>query len=129
MTIVSLTRSAAPSEVCSLDELEIKMRVNIVDDQGNIIAWLDDQCRGPNHNCITGYKNGKPFHIIPTHTDPRAADVHLALATYHYASRDEAIEALETSWATAITVDNLVDRDAAYRRNMPVKIKKNGNYR
>ena len=100
----------------------------ITNAEGTIIAWLDDQCKGPNRECKAAFRANRPFHIIPGHDDPRAQDAHLALPTYHYASRDEAIEALENGWNTAITVDNARDRDEAYKTGRPVRIMKNGSY-
>jgi hypothetical protein len=104
-------------------------RENILNDDGILIAWLDYVCEGENENCVRGRWEGRLFHIIPAHTDPRAEHVRIALSTYHYATRDEAVAALETSWETAITVDNRRDRDNEYYHNRPVKIKKGGDYR
>lgn len=95
---------------------------------GALIAHGREGCTGPNAKCKRAAKRGLMYHIIPHHLDPRAEFAHLALPTYHYASRDEAVEALNKGWETAITVDNAIDRDAAYKRRVPVKILKSGKY-
>lgn len=105
------------------------MRENIHDGPGNIIAWVDDSCEGSNDACIKARRQGRRVHIIPAHTDPRAENHRLALPTYHYATRNEAVMTLDIAWETAIEVDNPSDRDAAYARRVPVKIRKNtGNF-
>lgn len=105
------------------------MREAIKGSDGKIIAWGEMGCKGPNGKCRAGFRANRPYHIIPAHTDPRAETVQIALPSYHYASRDDALAALENAWNTAETVDNPIDRDNAYARKVPVKILKNtGNF-
>src|SRR3954452_20282274 len=86
---------------------------------GVVIAWLSDSgCE--NKACLKAVKDGRPIHIIPTHMDPRAADFHLVLPTWHYRDRDEAVKALEDGWAAASPVFTRTDRDVAYAQNVPV---------
>lgn len=68
----------------------------------------------------------RPYHVISIDTDK---DYHLVLPETHYASVDEGVKAIENAINTAETVDNPTDRDAAYKRGVPVKILKNtGNF-
>lgn len=105
------------------------MRKTVFNSDNVAIAWIDEECTGPNKNCKHASRHGLMIHIIPAHADPRAEHVHLALPTYHYATEQEALDALQRAWDTAITVDNATDRDAAYARKVPVKILKSGDYR
>jgi hypothetical protein len=106
------------------------MRETIRDSEGREIAWLDDGQGCENPACIAAIAEGFPFHIIPSHRDPRAADVHLALSTYHYATPQDAVMALEHAWQTARTVHSVAERDAAYRMHRDIKIPRNtGNRR
>lgn len=96
------------------------------DAQGNRLAIIRACCTGPNTRCRRAYRSGRTVHIIPV-TDHE--NFHIALPTYHYTSRDEALAALEIAMNTAITVDNPADRDAAYKAKVPVKILKHtGNF-
>lgn len=96
---------------------------------GNIIAWIDSECTGPNPACRRAHRAGRIVHIIPAHTDPRAENCHIALNTYHYATRDDALAALEIAWKSSILVDNPRDRDEQYRLRHDVRIVKNtGNF-
>ena len=56
-------------------------------------------CTGPNINCRSAAKEGKTVHIIPAPGD-------VVLNTYHYATEDEAREALARAQATAPTIRN-----------------------
>lgn len=94
----------------------------IYDDGGNIIAWWYDDKSCSNATCKKAIAAGRPVHIIPAHTDPRAEAVHLVLPDFHFATVDEATAALEVAWADAETVFTFADRNAAYARNVPVKI-------
>lgn len=87
-----------------------------------IIAWWFDDKSCENKACLAAIAAGRPVHIIPAHTDPRAEAVHLVLPDFHFATVDEATAALEVAWADAETVFTFADRNAAYARNVPVKI-------
>ena len=100
----------------------------ITNDEGHEIAILREGCKGPNSACKRAARANRTIHIIPAHRDPRAQDAHLVLPTNHYATREEALEALEIAWNTAITVNNAADRDAAYETGRPVRIMKDGKY-
>lgn len=100
----------------------------ITNDAGDVIAQLREGCTGPNSRCKRDARTKGTFHIIPMHTDPRAENAHLTLPSYHAASRDEAVAMLENGWETAITVDNAIDRDAGYKRRIPVIVLKSGKY-
>lgn len=96
---------------------------DLTNEGGIVIAWLSDSgCE--NRSCLEAVKDGRIVHIIPTHMDPRAANFHLVLPTWHYRSRDEAVKALEDAWIAANPVYTRTDRDAAYAQNVPVKVSK-----
>lgn len=103
-------------------------RWTITDADGNVIAWVSlGGCQ--NDACADGRRDGRPYHLTPAHTDPRAADATLALPSYHFASLKEGVEHLDNAWQAAVTVDNAVDRDAAYAAGVPVRILNCGQYR
>ena len=90
---------------------------------GDAIAWISTGgCQ--NRRCRQAVKAGRPVHITPAHTDPRAAAVTLALPEYHFATADEAAAALELAWKTAETAETAAQRDDAYARHAPVKVSK-----
>lgn len=95
----------------------------IRNEAGDTIAWMrTGGCQNP--RCRRAVKVGRAVHIIPAHTDPRAADVDLALPEYHFATAAEAVEALELAWETAETAETAEQRDDAYARGVAVKISK-----
>lgn len=94
----------------------------IYDGDGNIIAWWYDDKSCSNATCKKAIAAGRSVHLVPSHTDPRAEAVHLVLPDFHFATVDEATAALEVAWADAETVFTFADRNAAYARNVPVKI-------
>src|ERR1700733_8621018 len=92
----------------------------------HVIAWITNPCNGDNERCTQAHAEGRRIHIIPMHTDPRAAEVQLWLPTYHYTSEAEAVAALDSGWETELVVDNAIDRDKAYALGAPVKLRKDG---
>lgn len=90
---------------------------------GDVIAWVRDSgCEAD--ACIAAAREGFPVHLIPAHTDPRAAEASLAMPFYHFQTAEQAVTALERAWATARTAATTGERDEAYRRHQPVKILK-----
>ena len=100
-----------------------------VERDGNVIAWIRDDGRCENAACRKAVKAGRTVHITPADTDPRAAEASIVLPEYHFTTSEQAEEVLEASWAAAIEVSNRADRDAAYARHVPVKVRKDGDYR
>jgi hypothetical protein len=100
----------------------------ITNAQGHKIAWVREECFGPNQACKRASRKNRTIHLIPHHDDPRAHNAHLVPSTHHYATREEALEALEIAWNTAIMVDNAIDRDNAYKTGRAVLVMKNGKY-
>jgi hypothetical protein len=98
--------------------------VNVYDQSGTVTAWIRTDGHCPNDQCRAAIKDGRPVHIIPAHTDPRANRWSLALATYHYATADQAAAALETAWATAEEASTPAQRGDAYARGVNVKLDK-----
>lgn len=87
------------------------------------IAWLSrNACTNP--ECRKAHFAGRPVHITPAHTDPRANDFTLVLPDYHFETEDEAVAALDSAWATAEVANNVTERDDAYSRHVAVKIRK-----
>ena len=103
-------------------------RHTVIDSDGNVAAWIRlGGCNNP--ACTAACRDGRPYHLTPAHTDPRAADATLALPAHHFASPAEAADYLEQAWQSAVTVDNATDRDAAYAAGVPVRILNSGQYR
>lgn len=88
---------------------------------GTIIAWVfRDRCE--NERCLKELSDGRPIHLTPAHTDPRAADCTLVMWNYHFATLAEAVKALDEAWEQAETATTLAERASAYERNVPVKL-------
>jgi hypothetical protein len=94
------------------------------DNAGNPIAWIETTCTGNNPDCKAAMKEGRRVHLIPHPMDPRAAELTLALPTYHYKSEVGALAALALAWTTGVIAYTADERDAAYARGVPVKIAK-----
>lgn len=94
-------------------------------DSGDIIAWWFDDKSCKNKECLAAIADGRNVHLIPAHTDPRAENVYLALPHYHFRTLDESVAALEAAWSEAEIVTTFPERDAAYTKNVPVKISHN----
>lgn len=61
---------------------------------------INAACSGPNLACRRAFKRGRPVHIIPGGTGALA----LVMPTYHYATEQEGIAAINTAIETAPTV-------------------------
>lgn len=97
------------------------MNGTLRNDAGDVIAWTSaGNCQ--NSRCRTGIAAGRPVHVLPAHTDPRAAGFTLALADYHYPDEAGAAAALERAWETATVARTFAERDAAYARGEDVKV-------
>jgi hypothetical protein len=90
---------------------------------GVLIAWVYPNCEGENPACTEGHRSERPVHLIPAHTDPRTAEYVLALPDYHFATVEQAHEALEKAWNEAEIATTFAERDDAYARGVPVKIR------
>lgn len=90
-----------------------------------VIAWCFDDKSCENKACLAAIAAGRPVHLVPSHTDPRAEAVHLVLPDLHFATVDEAKAALEVAWADAETATTFAERSSAYARNVPVKVSHN----
>lgn len=55
-------------------------------------SWIDECCKGNNPACVRGRIEGRPVHITPKWDKNKITTV---LATYHFATADEAIAELE----------------------------------
>jgi hypothetical protein len=91
---------------------------------GDVIAWIDTTGTCENRHCKRAIRDGRPVHIIPAPTDPRAANFTLAMTQHHYATVDEAKAALDDQWSEAEVAMTADERDDAYARGVPVKIAK-----
>jgi hypothetical protein len=90
---------------------------------GTIIAWVfrnRERATCENDNCIKAISEGRLIHVIPAHTDPRAANGYLVMPTYHFATLPEVVKALDEAWDTAETVHTRSARDAERAKNVPV---------
>lgn len=96
---------------------------------GHVIAWIKWPCTGPNEHCRVASKLGRRVHVIPAHTDPRAAGFSLVMPDYHFRTKADALLALEEAWINAETASTVAERDDAYARNVPVKIAKGVGWR
>src|SRR6478609_1374977 len=72
-------------------------------------------CTGPNRACRAAAKAGRTVHIIPS---PRT----VVLATYHYATEDEARAALAHAERFAPTVRNDADLVECRERNLSYRL-------
>lgn len=96
----------------------------LLDASGAVIAWWSNRENCENEKCRKAIAEGRPIHLIPAHTDPRAVTeaVHLVLPTYHFATLEEAATTLEVAWLIAPVAETVEGRDFLYRRNIPVKV-------
>lgn len=94
----------------------------VTNETGAIIAWVH-RCEGENAACRRAMKSGRNVHIIPAHTDPRAAEWTLAMPDHHFHTFKMAVQGLEEAWANAVDAYSVAERDAAYARKLPVRIR------
>lgn len=69
-------------------------------------ATIHPTCTGPNRACRAAHRAGRSVHIIPGTRG-------LVLNTYHYATEEQAREALAYAEATAPTIRNDADLESA----------------
>lgn len=81
-----------------------------------IVPTIRDTCDGPNRACRVAHRAGRPVHIIPPMVGADAPK--LILPTYHYATPQEAMTALEHAMATATTIRTDEDLYAARVTNV-----------
>lgn len=59
-------------------------------------------CKSPNANCRRAFKGGNAIHAIPM----IEGNAYLVMPSYHFASRDDAIAAIENAYHNAITIES-----------------------
>lgn len=86
------------------------------------IVVLNEDCSGPNAACRAAHRAGRPVHVVAISTLGENQPA-LVMPTYHYASPDDGIAALNEAWATAPTIEN-DDQLVEYRRaGRPYKLR------
>ncbi|QDQ91585.1 hypothetical protein FND50_12660 [Rhodococcus sp. WB9] len=77
-----------------------------------INAW---ECKGPNVNCRQAHREGRSWHVTPPQFP---SGVHVVLPTYHYATLELGVEAVNQALRNAPTITN--DEDLARYRKMRI---------
>lgn len=64
------------------------------------------ECTGPNKACKGHAAAGRTWHVIPPHPLNEGAASHLVMPSYHYATLEEGVHAIEEAQRTAHTVSS-----------------------